>query len=277
MSTQHVKDLAEGDARLNVLLTDKGRVVDLVHHLDLGDGGILLIGSRGRGETIRGWLDRYLFSEDVELLDVSGQGGAVDVTGPPDPSDLALAPFAFARRGDDLVVRTFDFGAPSFIVASLVSAPRVSGAEMTLEEADAERVAAMVPGALELCDKFNPLDLGLAFEPHGAVHWNKGCYIGQEVIARLDTYAKQQRGLFGLVIDPRGLAPGAAVSVDGAALGELTSLSTVDNGERPSALAVLKLRESRDVMVASADGGARRAIAVQSRVLVGVTAPAASA
>jgi tRNA-modifying protein YgfZ len=260
MSTQHVKDLAAGQGRLNVLLTDKGRIVDLVRHLDLGERGVLLIGSKGRGETIRAWLDRYLFSEDVELTDVSAQGGALDVTGPPSPDAAALAPFSFLERDGVVVVRDFE---PWFLVVSLERMPAVTGEPMTRADAEALRIAAMAPGDAELIDKFNPLDLGLAFEPHGAVHWDKGCYIGQEVVARLDTYAKQQRALFGIVVDPSGLAPGAAVMADGAQLGELTSVSPVHNQERPSALAVLKLKEPRDVVVRAPDGVERTARAVR--------------
>ena len=75
--------------------------------------------------------------------------------------------------------------------------------------------------------------------------WTKGCYIGQEVVARLDTYQKQARRLMGLVVDPAGLAPGDAILVDGAAVGEVTSVAGARWGERPSALGLYILRSAR--------------------------------
>jgi len=108
------------------------------------------------------------------------------------------------------------------------------GVRATAEEAEVARIAAGVPGAGELHDKFNPLDLGL----HDAIHWNKGCYIGQEVIARLDTYQKQHKVLACL----RGaVSVGAPVTVDDKSVGEVTSVAPFAWGERPNALCVAKV------------------------------------
>ena len=50
----------------------------------------------------------------------------------------------------------------------------------------------------EITDQVNPLEAGL----NRFVSFTKGCYIGQEVIARLDTYAKLQKKLIGIIFDP---------------------------------------------------------------------------
>lgn len=273
LSTNHVGDLTAGQGRLNALVTDKGRLVDLVHHLDRGDGGVLLVGSAGRGPTLLAWLDRFLFSEKVELADWSELGGCAEVAGAraPDiaerivPGAGALAPWAFVERGDRLAVRAFDRvdanGArvSSYLVvdlerAGVVEALDAAGAAR-LERDDAEslRVAAGVPGeAGELTEAFNPLELAL----HEAIHWAKGCYIGQEVIARLDSYAKVGRKLVGLVLDDAArahLTPGALVRVDGALVGVVTSVSPRHNGALPSALAAVAVAAQGAVEVQAAE------------------------
>ena len=66
--------------------------------------------------------------------------------------------------------------------------------ELALEVA---RVRSGIPAAgTELTDSYNPLEAGL----RSAVSFDKGCYIGQEVVARLNTYDKVSRRLVGMVI-----------------------------------------------------------------------------
>ena len=259
MSTNKVSDLAAGEGRLNALVTDKGRFVDLVHHLDRGEAGVLLVGGRGRGAALVAWLDRFIFTERIDLLDRSGLGSCAEIAGARAPAIVdtvvegaaALPPWAFVECDGRVVVRAFDrvdgAGArvPSFIVVDL-ERPRVTGAlaiagatEVDAADAEALRIAAGVPGETgELVEAFNPLELAL----HDAIHWAKGCYIGQEVIARLDTYAKVGRRLVGLVLNEAARArvvPGAPVVVDGKPAGAVTSVSPRHNGTLPSALAMV--------------------------------------
>lgn len=266
LSTNHVKDLAAGEGRLNALPTDKGRIVDLVLHLDRGPAGLLLVGSSGRGPALLAWLDRYLFTEKVELADVSTTGSAAEIAGAAAPAMVealvpgarTLAAWGFVEKDGRLVARTFDRvdarGArvPAFIVIDLERAAvkdvlvAQGAVSASPEDAEAVRIAAGVPGEVagagELVDKHNPLDLGL----HDAIHWAKGCYIGQEVIARLDTYQKQTKHLLGLVLDDGArarLQPGAPVMVEGKPAGEVTSVAPGSLDGLPNALAVVRLAD----------------------------------
>jgi tRNA-modifying protein YgfZ len=275
LSTNHVSELPAGAGRLNVLPTDKGRIVDVVHHLDRGERGVLLIGSPGRGPTLLAWLDRYLFTEKVELADLSSTGSAAELAGKEAPGladalvpgAAALPAWGFVEKDGRVVARGFDRvdgrgrPVPSFVVVDLerpgvAEALAAAGAVRgTAEDAEAARVAAGAPGAAgEVVDRHNPLDLGL----HDAIHWAKGCYIGQEVIARLDTYQKQTKHLVGLVLAEEARAravPGAQVLVDGAVAGEVTSVSPRSVDGLPNALAVLRLKEpdGRAVQVKAGD------------------------
>lgn len=253
LSTQHVADLPTGAGRLNAFVSAKGRMVDLVHHAVVDDG-IVLLGSRGRGPVLREWLDRYLFSEKVELFDKSHDGRVIELFGARAPdvvkrllhAPAPAEPWSLARGANFCVVRTFDRIAapgehvPAFLVWTLdgvVDLDGVSVIERDVE--DALRIAAGIPGPDgELTDAHNPLDLGL----HDAIHWAKGCYIGQEVIARLDTYQKQSKRLVTLTLDvTTGAAVGDVVVVGGEAVGRLTSVAPVPLASLGAALAVARL------------------------------------
>ena len=274
LSTNAVADLAAGQGRLNAFCTDKGRLVDVVLHLTVAADDVLLIGGADKGAALVAWLDKYLFSEKVELVDASTQGAVVEVAGARAPVvvDALVAgasstpTWGFAQAGARVAARAFPrvdaagVGVPSFVVvdadatqAALTAAVQAAGATLVDDDAaDVARVAAGAPAVgREIVDKHNPLDLEL----HDAVSWTKGCYIGQEVVARLDTYQKQARRLMALVVD--GAAPGDAILVDGAAVGEITSVAPARWGDRPSALGMVRSKESRDeiaVQLKRADG-----------------------
>jgi folate-binding protein YgfZ len=91
----------------------------------------------------------------------------------------------------------------------------------------------------ELDEEHNPLEAGL----RDAVNFSKGCYVGQEVVARLETYDKVSRRL--MVVRPSDSATRAPVSGDtltreGRAIGSITSAAVVPGGTAWIALAYVK-------------------------------------
>ncbi|GIS65121.1 MAG: hypothetical protein CM1200mP3_13690 [Chloroflexota bacterium] len=72
----------------------------------------------------------------------------------------------------------------------------------------------------ELTEEYNPLEVN----PKNHISFNKGCYVGQEVVARLDTYDKVKRRLVGLTWrDEMIFESGANIFYDGDNIGTLTS------------------------------------------------------
>jgi folate-binding protein YgfZ len=95
---------------------------------------------------------------------------------------------------------------------------------------EAVRVRHAIPAyGRELGDAYNPLEAGLI----GSIDCHKGCYIGQEVIARLDTYQKVQKRLVMLRFSPDAAVPaGAVLQHQGQTVGTVTSVSqTPTTGE----------------------------------------------
>jgi len=117
------------------------------------------------------------------------------------------------------------------------------------------RVEAGLPAAgRELTDAYTPLETGL----RAAVHEAKGCYTGQEVLARQINYDKITRQMVGLRLETP-VQRGAAVQVEGRGAGEVTS-AVVSPRFGAIALAVVKrphFEPGTVVMVASGEETAR--------------------
>jgi folate-binding protein YgfZ len=104
------------------------------------------------------------------------------------------------------------------------------------------------PGA-ELTGEYNPLEAGLAW----ACAENKGCYTGQEIIARQVTYDKVTRMLVGLH-SARPLAAGAALTADGREVGAVTSVAWSPALDAHLALAIVKRPHNAAGATLLADG-----------------------
>jgi folate-binding protein YgfZ len=96
------------------------------------------------------------------------------------------------------------------------------------EALEAVRLSYAVPAyGHELGESYNPLEAGLI----GSIDFAKGCYIGQEVIARLDTYQKIQKHLVRLEFSADAtVSEGDTLNDDGHDVGKVTSVTKLPNG-----------------------------------------------
>jgi len=242
LSTNNLEELTEaGQGMRTVLTTNKGRVIDLLTVVRLDDYLLVLTGSENQRKVAES-IDFYTFSEDVSVDDATDDTVMIGVAGPRAAAllaevagqELSAQPrysAAAVRVGDAeaLVIRTDFAGLPGYeLVVEAAEAPRLwtvledAGARpIGVEALDVVRVEQGVPlFGRELTEKVNPLEANLL----DSVSFNKGCYVGQEVVARLNTYEKVQRRLVGLSWDGVGCpAVGTALSSDGTKVGEVTS------------------------------------------------------
>ena len=263
LSTNGIVNLAPRQWAPTILTTDRGRILDLLGVVNTGDY-VLLLTSPGCQQTVIDWLDRYTIMEDLTVADITNETALLTVAGPEsaaalgrvavidredredredtadreDAADAALAdlgPYAIrsaAVAGRDALVIRRPLGAmPAFdLMVDAAAAPEVWDA---LEAAGIPAVgqqafeAALVQHGIprhgrELGDAYNPLEAGLI----GSVDFAKGCYIGQEVIARLDTYQKVQRYLVRLRFSEAAqVSEDAGLELDGRSVGRVTSLA----------------------------------------------------
>jgi folate-binding protein YgfZ len=254
ISSQHLSALADGDATEALVLSPHGHVEQHWQVTELA-GTVWLDVDPGTAAEVLGYLEKMRFLRRVELADVSADWAVLSLVGPrtgevlttaglpaPDPGRaVALEGGGFVRgmrwpgpAAADLVVAR---SAMPAITARLVAA----GAELAgVESFEALRVEARRPrlGA-ETDHRTIPHEVGWIGT---AVHLEKGCYRGQETVARVQNLGRPPRSmvLVHLSGDSEVLpAQGSAVERDGRVVGFVgTAVHHFELG--PVALAVVK-------------------------------------
>ena len=212
ITTNDLLSLVPGKARRTVVTDDRGRVVDapLVYMSDVDD--LLLVTDLDDAQSLERAILKYTIIEEACLTGLGDRLGRVTVMGANADAvmrDRSLGGMSARQSeyqdGDGVTldgvtyVRTDLGGIPAWeIVGSTEELGRV-GIELgeampSLSEATfhAIRIESGVPWpGRELTTAANPLECGI----ESLIDFDKGCYVGQEVIARLDTYEKVQRRL----------------------------------------------------------------------------------
>lgn len=218
--TQDVRNLA--DSALPACVTDaKGKLQFFVHVFRGPDDSIWIEGPADLAEELEARLTRYLIADDVEVENLSDAWQWVHVVDGPTAPEAAGG---FARKVSRIGTEGYDLWLPA--------GAEFRGASLSLEEAEARRIAAGVPrwGA-ELVEGMLPPEAGL---DRNAISYHKGCYIGQEVLSRIKTAGKVNRRLARFTV-PAGVNPGDELQLPDAekTAGVITSVSPVAdaNGE----------------------------------------------
>lgn len=250
LSTNDLLSLKHGETALTVLTTEKGRIVDAIRVLRRGEDCLLLT-SIGAEDLLLGWIEKYTITEDVELKIVTGETCMVSLLGPG-----ALQTLETVREGSS---RPEGF-APGDVIPGSASeihlvVPAAGGERLWshftsagvvpigIHAREILRIMHGVPGRPgELNLDFTPYDVGLT----EAISYTKGCYIGQEVIARIDTYQKARRSLIGLSSRAPAVAPGTLViNAAGEEAGRVTSWSSAGLDDWWFGLAVVRSDRAR--------------------------------
>jgi folate-binding protein YgfZ len=228
--TADVDDLPSGAVRESAFLTPKGKVLS---HFYVGvlDEEVYLDIDPPYGE-LADWLVRYRFRTKVEITDVSGPVATL--------LDALVGDGEIARIGDAVVFGRRLGDAP----LSIVHGPLGDGmSPADPDELERLRIAAGVPrfGVDYTTDNL-PQEAGLT----RIVPVDKGCYVGQETVARIHF-----RGHVNKVVRPvRLTAPaqaGSTLSVDGLVVGTITSVA----GEAALAMARVEIAEGAEANVSS--------------------------
>jgi len=222
ITTNEVRHLRTGDSLIDIFANEKGRIVDRVLLLKI-DSGTRLVTSAGHAGAVADWLDRFIFIEDVAVRDLQHAAGALGLYGPRS-SDVLRSVFTdvklplsdscfqqIAWNGQpvilqpavELSVAGFNLFGQTEILPELWDLLLAVGGHCDLQPVghDALEVLRIEAGwpefGKDFGDHVNPHEAGMI----SYVNFDKGCYVGQEVIARLDTYDKVQKRLTGIHID----------------------------------------------------------------------------
>jgi len=225
LATHDVLGLRPGQSREVCFLTNKGRLIDWSVILDRGEDLLVL---SGNPERLSGHIQEYTISEDVTVRNYMAIELLVCGDGAAEALGVDLEPWRHAKvklgevqvtvaRVEPWLSDTFVILAPDAVALRRMLAEK--GRMLQGAEIEELRVRAGIPAhPNEVNEEANPWELGL----DGAVSMTKGCYVGQEVVARLRTYDKVQRRLVRLrLLEP--MLPGAPLLRSGEEVGRLTS------------------------------------------------------
>ena len=259
--TNDIAALRAGAGCYTAYLTAQGRMVTDALVYELGDVMLLSVGLDVTA-TLLAKLDQFLFSEDVQLGDVTETIVQVGIVGPESVAAIASAlpipestlnglgehaNVRFEVNGSAVVVtRTTDGGEPGFDLyiereraePLLAALGRLHLPTLDHETAEAIRIESGVPKFHRDMDENTiPLEAGIE---ERAISFTKGCYVGQEVIIRVvhRGHGRVARRLVGLTLEGVDVpVSGAAVSTGDREVGHVTSAAFSPALQKPIALA----------------------------------------
>ncbi len=262
LCSQDVAGLADGEGAHALLLQPQGKLIADFRVLRV-DNELWLDCEAGVGSALASTLNRFRIRVKAEVLDRSAELGVIEVRG---PGALATSPVPVpetqhAHRtwpgcaGVRIVRADWPDGTPGFDVVGPIVAGTHAGldgldgalaefmaAGLGLASADEHEyrriVAGVVRQGLDTNDATIPQE---AYLERTAVSFTKGCFVGQELVCRIDSFGQVPRLLRLVRLDARGaVEPGSEVVHEGAGVGAVTSVATEPGGATAVALASVK-------------------------------------
>ena len=270
VSSNTVKDLKVFEKKNTLFLNEKGRFIDRTTLISF-ENDFLLIGNSKNSKQLYSWIDKFIIAEDIKIKDVSGNFVVVDFIGRQSESFLTLLIGKEINTLDFTSVRRFDvdgFTLYIFVnqeangikifktlidseksadfIEHLFSIKSVFDLNVAGDDAfDAFRIENRIPVyPNEINDETNPHEVELIHE----VCFTKGCYIGQEVIARLDTYDKVQKRLLQIGLNDEVNPTDSFVILDSLnnEVGKVTTLSKTGILPERKGLAIIRKKTLED-------------------------------
>ncbi len=252
MTTNHIQQLTPGTGCYAFFLSAQGRILSDANILCRPDHFLLDLETETR-EKIYQHLDRFIIADDVTIEDVTPVTATIAVEGPTSAEVLRSvgapvpdAEYATAEWGARVVARLNSTGSGGFfifapveekdaLIAQLESAGAVAG------DAEASRVVRLEHGKArygeDLSERFLAQE---ANQPH-ALHFSKGCYLGQEIVERVRSRGQVHRLLLPLLIETKEPpSSGAKLQVGDAAAAEITSAAYSPALDKVAALAYVR-------------------------------------
>ncbi len=270
MVTNTVRDLAPGRMNYTFLLNAQGRI--------LGDGDVyaladalLLATDRAQAARVQEHLDRFIIMDDVELA-LESEVTTIGLAGPQAharladaglPGDLELG--EFTQQDGLLVARERSEQYTVWVAATQAAALweqliATGASPCGIEAVEALRILSGTPryGA-DIHEKSLAQETGQM----RALNFNKGCYLGQEIVERIRSRATVHRGVRAFSLEGQAPRPGTplfAPAKPDAPVGELTSITTVCLAERSGVYALGTVRAEAAEAALAYNGGTATAL-----------------
>ena len=220
ISTNSTLDLPKAHTRITLFTSDKGRIIGVARLINFEDYQLLVCDRESKSKVMR-WVKRYVISDDVQVNDANVKYNLLELAGPQADSFIRLL------CGDvvnEIETDTFKIIHTENLLFFLIKIKDERGFSKFWILSDLENSKGIINNLTEYDGPFNfsligeeaynlyrieqgipitPNELNDNYNPHEArlmqyINPEKGCYIGQEVIERLDTYQKVQKYLVGV-------------------------------------------------------------------------------
>ena len=263
MATNNVRDLASGHGVYAFLLNAQGRIQADMYVYNRDDH-FLADTDAAQFEKMCGTFEKFIIMDDVELAAVADVT-AIGVRGPKAREVFQRANISFAELMPLQLQNTISAGIGMSIVRARqadayelwISTANVAAIWNELAQAGATRVGSEAVDLRRIADgeprygvDIRDRDLPQETGQVGALNFNKGCYVGQEIVERIHSRGQVHRQFSGFLFAGEGVAPGAKISANGKDIGEITSFATLPsaNGKpaRKVALGYIR-REAAEV------------------------------
>jgi folate-binding protein YgfZ len=263
MVTNNIRDLAAGRGAYAFLLSPQGRILGDMHVFNAGEN-LIAETDRNQIEKIMATFDHYIIMDDVELADTGEAQTTLGLAGPKSQEILRGAGIEISQlqplemgtpkcgcdcggiecmvvRGEDAPTETYEIWLAQKDIAQAWQALIKAGARPVGSEAlELQRITSGVPlYGVDIRER----DLPQETEQARALNFNKGCYIGQEIVERIRSRGNVHRKFAGFLAQAEmKIAGGAKVSADAKEVGEITSVACVNTavGERIVALGYIR-------------------------------------
>jgi len=262
MVTNSVQELAAGSGAWNLVLNAQGRIQGELYVWRGKDDRLELEIAADQFEKLRSHLDHFIIMDDVELVPLVVET-AVGLAGPhaaevlarlglPAPEkDLTSAEGAWegrsvhVKRGYGVLVPHFELWLQATEAGALWTALLEAGAVSTGSETlEAVRIAEAIPAyGVDMVERDLPQETGQM----RALHFTKGCYLGQEIVERIRSRGSVHRHLRQLELDGPLPEPGTELSFENAAgataaAGQITSAVELPLAETSRRVALAMIR-----------------------------------
>jgi folate-binding protein YgfZ len=219
-----------------ILTNEKGRIIDVITVINRNDHTLILT-SHGNEQQVISWLKKYIIMESIRFTIMTNDVEMVTIHGPESldfvsqfiGGDLLTLPMHSAMsklHSNRFAIRSMAIHELQFLIIDQKEnglldyfSSQKDIPELNSNDWNRERILAgqgIFPH--EWSDAYNPLEAGLLH----LIDFKKGCYIGQEVIARLDSYNKVNKRLMGISSESH-IEKDDLIYVDDEQIGVITS------------------------------------------------------
>ncbi len=284
MVTNNIRDLAAGHGVYAFLLNPQGRILGDMFVYNQGEA-LIAETDQSQVEKIIATFDHYIIMDDVEVTDISEQQTALGLAGPRARAILNLAGIEVPNlrplqmitprcncdcgclectviRGEDEGHESYEIWLTPKDVHKTWQALIAAGATPVGSEAlEMQRIVSGIPlYGVDIRER----DLPQETEQMRALNFNKGCYVGQEIVERIRSRGNVHRKFTGFVVEgAAAISPGDKIVADAKEVGEVTSAAAMPSASGAQTVALGYIRREAGLPGRAVTIGGNRATVMQ--------------